>query len=241
MGGEMTIILDNDEHARLLAQAARADELQALIDTPELVDFPKAVHLEAVHQVVRCGTADREGKGPYEWFWLLSHLATRALEHHKEAERLSAVSGAQQCDEAHSSAIAHHRNKAVHHVITSAAVMSHWHASILGRATNMRPGAPSPPEVTHEPEADLSLHRQALDLADRFMWSVLDVETEAQDELSTVLGFIDRDGNRATSLLAMHQDVQDAVQWLQQRGYVEVLKDESGEFVNVLRRLREEG
>ena len=55
-------------HDQLLAEAHRLD---ALINTAELVDFPKAVHLEAVHQEVRWGTTDREGKTPYDWHWLV--------------------------------------------------------------------------------------------------------------------------------------------------------------------------
>lgn len=58
---------------------AERDRLHALINTPELVDFPKAVHLEAVHQLDRWGTTDRQGKAPNDWFWLVGHLASRAL------------------------------------------------------------------------------------------------------------------------------------------------------------------
>lgn len=34
---------------------------------------------------------------------------------------------------------AHHREKAVHHCITTAAALANWHAAALGK-TNMRPG-----------------------------------------------------------------------------------------------------
>jgi hypothetical protein len=128
------------EHDRLLGACAERDRLHALVNTPELVDFPKAVYLEAVHQEERWGTTDRQGKTPNDWFWLVGHLASRALEHHKEAERLAflgypAMFGDQ---------IAHHREKATHHCITAAAALNHWHASMLGKARAMQPGhAPS--------------------------------------------------------------------------------------------------
>lgn len=133
----MSVTIDTAEHARLLAAAAERDRLHALVNTPELVDFPKAVHLEAVHQEDRWGTSDREGKGPAQWFWLLSHLASRALEHHKEADRLTAEADG---SDFWQSQIAYHREKAAHHTITSAAVLSHWHASVVGKHTTMQPG-----------------------------------------------------------------------------------------------------
>lgn len=131
------------EYDALVKDAAEGRRLSALINTPELVDFAKAVHLEAVHQEERWGAADRENKNPAQWFWLLSHLATRALEHHKEAERIRAGWGVDEPNAAHAKAIAHHREKAVHHTITAAAVLAHWHASVVGKHTAMNPGAPS--------------------------------------------------------------------------------------------------
>lgn len=120
---------------------AERDRLHALINTPELVDFPKAVHLEAVHQLDRWGTTDRQGKAPNDWFWLVGHLASRALEHHKEAERLGAQFMPQDALQAQfGKQIAHHREKAVHHCITAAAALNHWHASMLGKMTAMQPG-----------------------------------------------------------------------------------------------------
>lgn len=129
-------------------QTGRANALHAMVNTPELVDFPKAVHLEAVHQEVRWGTEDREGKTPHAWFWLLSNLATRALEHHKNAERLN--ERAHLCGDPNgfiAQELAHHREKAAHHCITSAAALSHWHASVIGKATAMRPGTAAPAEL----------------------------------------------------------------------------------------------
>lgn len=140
----MRTILEAD-HEALLAAARERDTLLAVINTPELIDFPKAVMLEAQHQEVRWGTSDREGKTPQAWFWLVGHLAGRALEHHKEAERLHRENvecgeGSEVITAINEKHIAHHREKAVHHTITAAAALSHWHASILGKHTTMQPG-----------------------------------------------------------------------------------------------------
>lgn len=147
------IHLTQAQFDELQAAKVERDRLRALVNTPELVDFPKAVHLEAVHQEDRWGASDREGKTPYAWFWLLSHLATRALEHHKEAERLEEVIApsdnvcTQEYLDAMHAQIAHHREKAAHHCITSAAALAHWHASVIGKATTMRPASAAPAEV----------------------------------------------------------------------------------------------
>jgi len=142
----MKMIESTAEYERLLAAAAERDKLLAIINTPELIDFPKAVMLEAQHQEHRWGTTDRESKDPKAWFWLLSHLASRALAHHTEAERLTKTelptcAPESQSHEQISRIVAFHREKAVHHAITSAAVLAHWHASIVGKHTAMMPAS----------------------------------------------------------------------------------------------------
>lgn len=62
-------------------------ELRALLDTPEIEDFVKAVKLEAAHQIERWGTVDDRGKTPADWFWLVGYLAGKAL-HAANAESL---------------------------------------------------------------------------------------------------------------------------------------------------------
>lgn len=140
------ICMSQAEHEAFKAAVVERDRLLAIVNTPELIDFPKAVMLEAQHQEHRWGTSDREGKTPAAWFWLLSHLATRALEHHKEAERLEAMAEASDpaCD--FTPSIAHHREKAAHHTITAAAVLNHWHAAVIGKHTAMRPASAAPAE-----------------------------------------------------------------------------------------------
>jgi hypothetical protein len=148
-----------EDLVRLVDDAEAAHHLHALVNTPELVDFPRAIHLEAVHQLDKFGSADRHGKKPVDWHWLVAHLAGRSLEHHKEAERLElVVNGLHRADTLLMGTlrdqIAHHRQKAVHHTITAAAALNHWHASIVGRPTAMRPGSDAP--ATDFPPLDTS-------------------------------------------------------------------------------------
>lgn len=132
--------LTQAEWDELQAYKAEAQRLHALINTPEIEDFLRGVQLEAVHQVERFGTEHDAGKEPRDFFWLIAHLATRAMDHHTEAKRLAAQGSDlggeilmdQQAD--------HHQAKALHHCITTAAAMFHWWAQIKGVPTTFRPG-----------------------------------------------------------------------------------------------------
>ena len=137
----------NQMEARCVKAESEVIRLSAILNTPELIDFPKAVTLEAQHQLLKWGVADRAGKTPQDWFWLIGYLAGRALEHQKEADRVEEQAGPNaQPGSIYGAAIAYHREKAVHHTITVAAALSHWHASIVGKATAMRPGHAEPAE-----------------------------------------------------------------------------------------------
>lgn len=107
--------------AELEKDAARAAELEALINSPELHDFSKGVVLEAAHQRERWGTEHDGGKSAADWFWLIGYLAQKAM--------MSQLAG--------------DTDKALHHAITTAAAMANWHAAMLGK-TNMRPGIAPP-------------------------------------------------------------------------------------------------
>jgi hypothetical protein len=102
----------------LKAEVAR---LTALINTPEIVDFVRAVQIEAVHQRERWGSKQDEGKTAANWFWLLGYLAGKALHSDKVGDR----------------------DKLLHHVITTAAACANWHAQVLGNC-DMRPGIQTP-------------------------------------------------------------------------------------------------
>lgn len=97
---------------------AREEGRQGAINTPELLDFSKAVVLEATHQRERWGTSHDAGKTDPDWFWLLGYLAGKAL--------FACNTG--------------NRDKALHHIITTAAACANWHAALMGQDNRMRPG-----------------------------------------------------------------------------------------------------
>lgn len=92
------------------ADAAEAARLKALINAPELENFLRAVHIEAVHQVERWGTANDRAKRPADWFRLVGYLGGKALH----------------------AAIGGDRDKALHHCVSTAAALYNWHCSIRG-------------------------------------------------------------------------------------------------------------
>lgn len=91
--------------------------LSALLNTPELQDFAKAVVLEAAHQRERWGSDHDAGKTSEDWLWVIAYLATKA----------------------HQALRYEDKEKALHHLITTAAALANWHAQLLD-ACNMRPG-----------------------------------------------------------------------------------------------------
>ena len=120
----MKTILDADL-AELIAARDERDRLKALINTPEIESFLRAVHIEAVHQVERWGTAHDRAKRPADWFWLVGYLAGKALH---------AITGNQVTGTAPS------REKALHHCISTAAALYNWHCAIKGVDSRMCPG-----------------------------------------------------------------------------------------------------
>lgn len=101
-------------------QTARADRdrLLALINRPELSQFLRGTHIEAIHQVERWGEAHDRAKRPADWFWLVGYLAGKALH----------------------AAVAGDIDKARHHCISTAAALFNWHSAISGIDTRMCPG-----------------------------------------------------------------------------------------------------
>ncbi|WBF05234.1 hypothetical protein [Burkholderia phage CSP3] len=98
---------------------AELDRLNAIINTPQSGDFLRAVSTEAEHQRRRWGHHDAS-KEPGDWYRLVGYLANKAL--------LACLSK--------------DREKAEHHVITSAAALANWHRAVLGNMP--APAAPSP-------------------------------------------------------------------------------------------------
>lgn len=59
--------------------AAELRRQHALLNTPELLSFRDGVVLEAAHQRERWSSDHDGGKSPEDWYWLIGHLAGRAL------------------------------------------------------------------------------------------------------------------------------------------------------------------
>lgn len=100
------------------AVIAGREDLDKKLNSPELISFRDAVVLEAAHQRERWGSEHDAGKEPQDWFWLLGYLAGKALRAHIDGDV----------------------DKALHHTISTAAVLNNWHAAILGANCRMRPG-----------------------------------------------------------------------------------------------------
>jgi hypothetical protein len=102
---------------------AELKRLHKLVNTPEIVDFAKAVQLEAVFQREKWGADGDEGKTDADWFWLIGYLAGKAL--HNPGD------------------LKNPEKKRLHRIITIAAAAANWHAAVLG-TTDMRPGIETP-------------------------------------------------------------------------------------------------
>lgn len=111
-------------------QQAELQRLRGLIDTPMTADFLEAVRLEAAHQQERWGSEYDAGKTAQDWFWLLGFLAGKSV----------------------AAANAGDIEKALHHTISSAAVLLNWHRALTGEMTSMRPGIEPPAADSTEGE-----------------------------------------------------------------------------------------
>lgn len=115
-------------HAQAKKDALELDRLNSLINTPELHDFAKGVVLEAAHQVDRWGASSDRSKSAENWLWLVGYLAGKALR--------AAITG--------------DKTKALHHTVSSAAVLANWHAAIKADTTGAGIGL----DVDIKPQAD---------------------------------------------------------------------------------------
>jgi hypothetical protein len=107
------------ERDSLRAENEKLKDELASINTPEIKDFMVAVEREAKHQRLKWGSEHDAGKADVDWLWLLGYLAGKAI-HAPTPE------------------------KALHHIITSAAACLNWHSAKLGIYTAMRPGIEPP-------------------------------------------------------------------------------------------------
>ncbi len=104
-----------DHDAEIIAKA---------INTPEILDFIKAVKIEAIHQRERWGPDHDSDKQAQDWFWLLGYLAGKALAAEKVGDR----------------------DKMLHHIVTTAAACANWHAQVLGNSALQPPAEPGEPK-----------------------------------------------------------------------------------------------
>src|SRR6185295_1361042 len=81
--------------------------------------FLEGTRIEVAHQVERWGTVHDRAKEPADWFWLVGYLAGKALRAHLMDDR----------------------EKALHHCISTAAVLANWHTHIILGASAMTPGS----------------------------------------------------------------------------------------------------
>ena len=95
-----------------------AQRLKDLINAPELDNFLRAVHIEAIHQIEKWGSSIDRAKRAADWFWLVGYLAGKALH----------------------AAIGGDRDKALHHCVSTAAALYNWHCSIKEVEVRMCPG-----------------------------------------------------------------------------------------------------
>lgn len=95
------------------------DRLDAMINNPQTGMFLEAVRSEAAHQVERWGTVHDRAKAPQDWFWLLGYLGGKALAAHNAGDEF----------------------KALHHTVSSAAVLANWFAAIKLGKSDMAPGS----------------------------------------------------------------------------------------------------
>lgn len=100
---------NNREVERRRAAEAEVERLTKLLNTPAIGDFLEGAAREAAHQIERWGEAHDRNKAPADWFWLVGYLAGKALHAH----------------------IAGDAEKAMHHTISSAAALAHWHRCII--------------------------------------------------------------------------------------------------------------
>lgn len=109
----------------LTAAKARVAELEALINSPEIIDFTRAVVFEAAHQRLRW---DDAGKVDFDWFTVGCYLASKAMWNPPEG------GGEAQAPP----------EKQLHRIITVAALMANWHAAKLKQARPDAGGEPPP-------------------------------------------------------------------------------------------------
>lgn len=88
---------------------AKCCQMHQLLNTPSVDSFLEGTRIEIAHQIDRWGTVHDRAKQPQDWFWLLGYLGGKALRAHVDGDI----------------------EKALHHTISTAAVLGNWYTHIL--------------------------------------------------------------------------------------------------------------
>ena len=97
-----------DKDLEIAKLKAEIERLNKILSTPLIEEFFEAAKAEARHQASRSHEYHDDNKKPSEWFWLVGYLAGKALQAHITGDR----------------------RKGLHHTISSAAALMHWHQAI---------------------------------------------------------------------------------------------------------------
>lgn len=121
------------------------ERLRALVNTPEIEDFGRAVVLEAAHQRERWGDDHDAQKTDADWFWTIGYLAGKAL-HGPLSKDMTDMAMKDINDEsdAHSYVV----DKQLHRIITIAACAANWHRIVMRRDNREAQRIAAPPEGT---------------------------------------------------------------------------------------------
>ena len=116
----------NENTEELVQLRTEIGRLTNILNTPLYDDFIEAVRSEAAHQIWRWGKEHDEKKDPEDWFWTIGYLSGKALRAH----------------------IDHDKTKALHHTISTAAVLMHWHQAIQQTMATGHTPEPAPTRNT---------------------------------------------------------------------------------------------
>lgn len=104
--------------------------LRRILNTPAYRPFLDAVKAEAAHQASRQHEYADEEKSPEAWYNLLAWLSDKARMAHEDGDY----------------------QKALHHTISSAAMLYHWHAAVTADEANA--AAPADPNPTRSTDTE---------------------------------------------------------------------------------------
>lgn len=123
MGSRVRFVHLTEQLAEELLRArAQLTGILEVVNTPQTEEFFTAVKNEAAHQRARWGKEHDERKDPEHWFWTLGFLSGKALRF-AIAQAKALAQGEQYTADAA-------QQDALHHVVSSAALLLLWHAHV---------------------------------------------------------------------------------------------------------------